>query len=349
MRALIFIAVFVATLGGVSAQKRSITEKDLFDFVWIGDPQLAPDGARVAFVRVTVNEKKEGYDTSIWTVPLAGDEEPHQLTNGKHDSTPRWSPDGKFLVFVRAAEKDGKPEPPQLCMLPLAGGDSFAFTDLPKGASSPRWSPDGRTIVFGSSTNADDLTKQEKKKRKEEEEKKAAAESSPAVSPSADKKKKAQPTPLPNKSETESEHESDIHVITRAVYRSDDDGYLDPNEVHRCYVLPRRPAPVRRREVLRGFAEEDAHAAWRVRQRPPCAGRCRSPSTAAMSAPSFARDYTGDRAAESLERTRFDRCAAAGLARVMNFGWPRLLLILCCRSGLERIWEARCPRSGSPT
>ena len=220
-------------------RKRNITEKDLFDFVWIGDPQLSPDGARVAFVRVTVNEKKEGYDTSIWTISAAGDDQPHQLTNGKHDSTPRWSPDGKFLVFLRAVEKDEKPEPPQLCMLPLAGGDSFAFTELPKGASGPKWSPDGKTITFTSSTNADDLTKQEKKKRKEEEEKKAAAASSPAASPSPDKRKKQepQPTPSPNKAESESEHESDIHVITRAVYRSDDEGYLDPKHPEHLWIV----------------------------------------------------------------------------------------------------------------
>ena len=56
----------------VSAEKRNITEKDLFDFVWIGDPQISPDGTRVAFVRVTVNEKKEGYNTSIWSVPGRG-------------------------------------------------------------------------------------------------------------------------------------------------------------------------------------------------------------------------------------------------------------------------------------
>jgi len=54
-----------------AADKRGITEKDLFDFVWIGDPQISPDGSRVAFVRVSVNEKKLGYDTAIWTVSIA--------------------------------------------------------------------------------------------------------------------------------------------------------------------------------------------------------------------------------------------------------------------------------------
>ena len=128
---------------------------------------MSPDGSRVAFVRVTVNEKKEGYNTSIWSVPVAGGEAPRQLTKGDHDTTPRWSPDGKFLLFLRSTEKDGKPEPPQLAMLPMAGGDSFVFTDLPRGAGSPVWAPDGKNIAFTSDTNAEDLAKQEKKKSEE--------------------------------------------------------------------------------------------------------------------------------------------------------------------------------------
>src|ERR1700758_163305 len=55
-------------------QKRSITEKDIFQFNWIGDPQISPDGSRVAFVKVTVNDKKDGYDTAIWSVPMLCDE-----------------------------------------------------------------------------------------------------------------------------------------------------------------------------------------------------------------------------------------------------------------------------------
>src|SRR6267143_1822618 len=176
---LVICLILIAGTAALFAQRRNITEKDLFDFVWIGDPQISPDGSRVAFVRVTVNEKKEGYSTSIWSVPVAGGEEPHQLTKGDHDSTPRWSPDGKYLLFLRSTEKDGKPEPPQLSMLPMAGGDSFSFTDLPKGAGSPVWSLDGKSIAFTSDTNADDLAKQEKKKRKEEELKKALSEGSP--------------------------------------------------------------------------------------------------------------------------------------------------------------------------
>ena len=41
------------------AQRRAITEKDLFAFVWIADPQISPDGSQVAFVKVSVDEKKD--------------------------------------------------------------------------------------------------------------------------------------------------------------------------------------------------------------------------------------------------------------------------------------------------
>src|SRR5260370_27324107 len=263
--------IFLAAIAVLPAQKRSITEKDLWDFVWIGDPQVSPDGSRVAFVRVTVNEKKEGYTTSIWSVPTSAGEEPHQLTKGEHDSRPRWSPDGKFLLCVRATEKDGKPEPSQLSILPMAGGDSFSFTDLPKGASNPVWSPDGKTIAFTSETNPEDLAKQEKKKKKEEELKKAVSATSPTGSPEASKSpaeknastKTASDEPA-KKADAESEHESDVRVITRAVYLEDNEGYSDPKHPAHIWTIraPRTADEKDQPEQLTFARVDEANIVW---------------------------------------------------------------------------------------
>jgi dipeptidyl aminopeptidase/acylaminoacyl peptidase len=211
MRSLVAVLLLTIVSFGspASAQKRNITEKDLFNFVWIADPQVSPDGSRIAFVKVTVNDKKDGYNTAIWSVSTATSEL-HQLTNGTRDSSPRWSPDGKFLAFVRVTEKDGRPDAPQLFMLAMSGGDSFQFTSLPRGAGGPQWSPDGKSIAFVSGANPEELAK-------------AAAKPSPSPS--------ASPSPKPE------ERESDVRVITRAVYRSNGAGYLDTRHPQHIWVI----------------------------------------------------------------------------------------------------------------
>ncbi len=197
-RLLLVLITITCCFVPAQAQKRKITEKDLFNFVWIADPQVAPDGSRVAFVRVTVNPRKDGYDTAIWTVSTATGES-RQMTAGPRDGQPRWSPDGKYLCFVRAPETNGRVDPPQLFMLSMEGGEAFQFTTVPRGAGGPQWSPDGKMIAFGNGATAEEIAKAAPR-----------PSPSPAASPSASP-----------------ERESDVRVITRAVYRSNDSGYLD--------------------------------------------------------------------------------------------------------------------------
>jgi dipeptidyl aminopeptidase/acylaminoacyl peptidase len=240
--AVVFVCLGVALLS--FAQKRSITEKDLFQFNWIGDPQISPDGSRVAFVKVSVNEKKDGYDTSLWSVSTRGDEPPRRLTSGNHDSSPRWSPDGKWLVFARSSEPaspqpgagagaGARPPAAQLYILPMNGGESWKITDLPKGASGPVWSPDSSSIAFISSTSPDDLAKQRK------QDKNKAGDKDEGKKDDQDKDQKASEEGSQSKSSasTESEHESDVRVITRAVYRINGGGYLDPKHPQHIWVI----------------------------------------------------------------------------------------------------------------
>ncbi len=233
--------------------KRQITEKDLFDFVWIGDPQVSPDGARVAYVRVTVDEKKDGYKTAICVVPANGNEAPRQLTSGPRDSAPRWSPDGNWIAFTRATEKEGKKQPAQIYLLPMSGGDAFVITDLPKGASDPKWAPDGKSVLFTSTSNPKDLEKQARKKKKEA----VAGGTDPGRAHLPNEKKKAEEA-------EEEEHESDVHVITHAVYRDNEEGYLDFTRPTHLWVMeaPRSADQKAEPRQLTHGRFDEGNAAW---------------------------------------------------------------------------------------
>jgi dipeptidyl aminopeptidase/acylaminoacyl peptidase len=234
----LLLSLVIFSASPAVAQKRNITEKDLFNFVWIGDPQISPDGLRIAFVRVTVNDRKDGYNTSIWSVTTANGEA-RQLTNGTRDSTPRWSPDGNYLAFVRVPEKDGRPEPPQLFMLPMGGGESFQFTSLPRGAGGPIWSPDGKMILFYNGATAEELAK-----------------AAPKPSPSPSASPAASPKP--------EERESDVRVITRAVYRVNGGGYIDNKHPQHLWVItaPRTGDEKVTPKQLTNGPYDDGNATW---------------------------------------------------------------------------------------
>jgi dipeptidyl aminopeptidase/acylaminoacyl peptidase len=213
------LATFCLAIALPGADRRSIAETDIYSFRWIANPRISPDGSRIVYTHVNVNQKKDGYDTSLWIIP-AGGGTARQLTSGPRDTSPQWSPDGKMLAFARSFEKDGKPQPGQIFLLSMEGGEARPLTDLPKGAGGPVWSPDGRAIAF-SSTN---------------------------IPPDFEKKK-------------EGEEKTDVRVITKAVYRMNGAGYLEPDRPGHIWTVdvPKTPGEVQKaKQVTTGeFSEGD--------------------------------------------------------------------------------------------
>jgi len=234
MVALTVMAALTMPAYSTAADKRGITETDIFKFQWIADPQISPDGSRVVFVKVWVNQKADRYDTALWIVPTSGAEKPRQLTAGPRDSGPRWSPDGKRLAFSRSPEKDGKPQPSQIYLLSFEGGEAQALTEMPTGAGRIEWAPDGKTIAFGSS---EDPTSKAMAKADEGEGK-----------------------------GKEPEHKSDVRVITKAIYRSNGPGYLNPKSHSHIWTVSvpdaagQMPKP---KQITKGNFDEGG-ATWSV-------------------------------------------------------------------------------------
>src|SRR5437762_8874961 len=94
--------VVLASVGVASAQsgKRTISLDDLGRLKDVRDPQCAPDGKSVAFVvsQIDVKEDKAG-NGHVWMVGLDGQNERQITSSTDSESSPKFSPDGKYLSF----------------------------------------------------------------------------------------------------------------------------------------------------------------------------------------------------------------------------------------------------------
>ncbi|HZU71738.1 MAG TPA: S9 family peptidase [Acidimicrobiales bacterium] len=129
---------------------RAMAPEDLYLLRSTGDPQLSPDGSRVAWVETVMDGETDRPASSIWVAPSDGSGPARQFSPGPRDGGPRWSPDGRWLAYLSA----GEDAPPQLHLAPLDGGVPGKVTDLPAGVSQPSWSPDGTAVAFVSPVGA---------------------------------------------------------------------------------------------------------------------------------------------------------------------------------------------------
>src|SRR5262245_24921233 len=124
--------------------RRPITAEDLFRFRLVSDPQLAPDGERVAYVLTRADTEKNKYFSNLWLVDASGESERAFTQGDQSDHSPRWAPDGRSLAFV-----SDRGETCQLWRIPADGGEATALTKLEEGSIGEfHWSPDGSQIAF---------------------------------------------------------------------------------------------------------------------------------------------------------------------------------------------------------
>jgi dipeptidyl aminopeptidase/acylaminoacyl peptidase len=126
----------------LTAQGRAFTPNDWYRVTTVSAPAVSPDGKQVAFTVTTVVAAENKRHSEVWLVAAAGGE-PLRLTSpGVESSNPRWSPDGKLLLF--SSTRPGGKGRTWALRMDQPGGEGFEVDSLPAG-SAPR---DGSFVVW---------------------------------------------------------------------------------------------------------------------------------------------------------------------------------------------------------
>jgi dipeptidyl aminopeptidase/acylaminoacyl peptidase len=139
-----------------------LTEEMIVAGMFPDDPQLTPDGSRVAYVAARYGQEGDHPEGAIWVAPTDGSAMARQWTSGGgRDDHPRWSPDGRTLAFLSDRATRGTKA---LYQMPAGGGEAAQLVTRKKSVESFAWSPDGARIAF---LAPDDPTDEDERREKE--------------------------------------------------------------------------------------------------------------------------------------------------------------------------------------
>lgn len=178
----------------VSAQQKPdrLTPSDIFNLEMATDPQISPDGEKIVYVREFSEIMSDKRCSNLWIINFDGSENRPLTTGNFSDNSPRWSADGKRIVYV-----SDRSATPQIYMRWMDTGQTAKLTNLQSPPLSISLSPDGKQVAFTT------------------------------IVPSPPPNVGSVPTPPPGAKWADS-----ARVVDRLVYRFNDVGYLPPGYFH---------------------------------------------------------------------------------------------------------------------
>ncbi|SDF06128.1 Dipeptidyl aminopeptidase/acylaminoacyl peptidase [Mucilaginibacter pineti] len=146
MKRALLSVISLSFILSVSAQdKKPLKPADIYRIPTLSDPQISPDGKWVAYTLAETDTAKDKRISHLWMQSWDG-KETLELTHGAESaSSPRWSPDGKYLAFLSSRDsKNGS----QIWMIDRRGGEANKLTDIKGDLSDFSWSPDSKRLVM---------------------------------------------------------------------------------------------------------------------------------------------------------------------------------------------------------
>lgn len=171
---------------------------DVFELEAATDPQISPDGSRIAYVRRSMDIMTDRPVFNIWIIDTDGNNHRPLLSGSRSYNSPRWSPQGDRLAYISSVDGRGA----QIHVRWMDTGQTALLSNLRRSPSAISWSPDGGQIAFEMFVEGEGNSLAKPPKPPE------GAEWAPPVK-----------------------------VIEQMTYRSDGVGYLDVGNTH-LFVLP---------------------------------------------------------------------------------------------------------------
>jgi dipeptidyl aminopeptidase/acylaminoacyl peptidase len=141
--AILSFILFAVPLHG--QQPRPWAATDYYKLTFVADPQLSPDGRRVAFTVTTVVEDKDRRHSEIWMVVADGSAPAYRYTSPSTEaSSPAWSPDGSLLAF--SSKREGSDDDVWFLRTGAPGGEAFQIKGV---HGAPQFSRDGQWLLYG--------------------------------------------------------------------------------------------------------------------------------------------------------------------------------------------------------
>lgn len=153
-RIVVLLAFLLFAVSAIAQQKPVLTLDDFFNYVQFGAVEMSPDGSAVAFTTRRADWAQERFRSDTWLV--RNGQQPILLTHSGEDSSPKWSPDGRWVAFVslremawtKPAESGEKEKVAHLYAISVSGGEAFPVTRGEESVHTFAWSSDSQSLYF---------------------------------------------------------------------------------------------------------------------------------------------------------------------------------------------------------
>ncbi len=139
----LLLAMSFGTQAQAEDNPRLFSPDDVFELEWADGPQISPDGKQVLYLRRSNDIMTDRTRSHVWLSDLEGSKHEPLLAEDGSYSSPRWSPDGTRIAYLKSDKGRSA-----LYMHYLSSGRDALLNSFEERPNGLTWSPDSSALAF---------------------------------------------------------------------------------------------------------------------------------------------------------------------------------------------------------